>query len=669
MSIRPFVRVCAGVLVAVCGVPTGLLIAGDTPAATPAPAPAPAPASTPATSRVVTPPAADEVRKADEAALKAHIETLASPEYEGRYPGTKGSKMAADYVQYHFEQLAKYGVVPAFADVEDPSKKTYRQPFDAPAKNVAEKQVASYTIDGTEVKLEAGKDFNVLGLSGSTDVTAPLVFAGYGITMADDGYTSYPDGGENGPSLEGKIAIVLRFEPMTEEGTSRWAKEGWSFAAGLEPKIGSAVRRGAKGVILVNPPGAKDDRMGKLEDVNSVSSREPYEVPVVMISTEAAEALVKAADPQGRTLLELRQIVDKEGALFEMPKATVTLGAKIGKLRPRTDNVGAVLPGAGDLKDRYIVMGAHYDHLGTGLVGVRFPSDRGQIFHGADDNASGTSGLLINAAKLAEEYAKLPADMPRRSVLFLAFSAEESGLNGSRYYTQHPIVPIAQHDYMINTDMIGRLGEKPLEAGGVGTAEGLSDWLSPYFESSGLKVAAKPGGSGPSDHATFYAANVPVLFLFSGMHPDYHRPTDTPEKINYVDAAKIADLARRIALDAALRPEPFVFTSSGGSGAASSDQPAPGRGRVRFGIAPGDYSGDEKGVLVGEVLPDTPAAKAGIKKNDLIIKWNDNRVTGVEEWMPFFSAGKPGDVVKVTVLRDKQEMVIEVTLEARGGAR
>lgn len=658
MSSPALVRVSiVAVMVAMAGAAMGWT-AGDTPAT---------PAVTP--SRAVTPAASAEQLAADQEVLKKHIATLASEEYEGRYPGSKGGKLAADYVQYHFEQLKKYGVVPAFTDTEDASKKSYRQPFDAPAKNVAEKQVATYSIDGAEVKLEAGKDFNVLGLSGSLDATAPLAFAGYGITMADDGYTSYPDGGDTGPSVNGKIVIVLRFEPMNEEGTSRWAKEGWSFAAGLEPKIGSAIRRGAKGVILVNPPGAKDDRMGKLEDVNSVSAREPYEAPVVMMSTEAAEALVKAADPQGRSLLELRKLVDKEGAIVEMPKATVTLGAKVGKLRPRTDNVGAVLPGVGALKDRYIVLGAHYDHLGTGLVGVRFPSDRGQIFHGADDNASGTSGMIMNAAKIAEEFSKLPADMPRRSVLFLAFSAEESGLNGSRYYTQHPIVPIDQHDYMINTDMIGRLSDKPLEAGGVGTAEGLADWLSPYFESSGLKIAAKPGGSGPSDHASFYAANVPVLFLFSGMHPDYHRPTDTAEKINYEGAAKIADMAKRIGMDASLRPEPFKFTSSGGSSAASNDQPAPGRGRIRFGIAPGDYAGDEKGVLVGEVLPDTPAAKAGIKKNDLIIKWNDNRVVGVEEWMPYFNAAKPGDVVKVTVLRDKQEIVIDVTLEARGGAR
>lgn len=645
-------------MVAMAGGAVGRMEASDTPSVQPV-----------APSRVVTPPASAEQLAADQEVLKKHIAALASEEFGGRFPGTKGNQLAADYIQKHFEELSKYGLIPAFTRPDEASERTYRQTFQAPPKNIAEKQELAYAIDGVSRTLEAGKDFNVLGLSGSADVSAPLAFAGYAITMGEEGYTSYPDSGENGPSVDGKIAIVLRFEPMHEDGSSKWAKEGWSFYAGLEAKVGSAIRRGAKGVIIVNPPGAKDDRVNKLEDVNSVTMREPFEVPVVMMAVDAADALVKSADPEGRSLLDLRRLVDGSGAIVELPKATVTLGTKVIKYRPQTDNVGAVLPGVGELKDRYLVLGAHFDHLGTGLVGVRFPSDRGQIFYGADDNASGTSALIMNAAKLAEEFAKMPADQPRRSILFLGFSAEESGLNGSRYYTQNPIAPMNQHDYMINMDMIGRLGEKPLEAGGVGTAEGLADWLSPYFETSGLKIAPKQGGMGPSDHASFYAANVPVLFTFSGMHPDYHRPTDTPEKINYEGAAKVADMTRRILRDAALRQEEFKFVSGGGANAAANDQPAPGRGRVRFGIAPGDYSGEEKGVLVGEVLPETPAAKAGLRKNDLLVRWNDNRIASVEEWMPYLSAGKPGDVVKVTIMRDGKELDINVTLEARGGPR
>jgi len=614
--------------------------------------------------RQITPPGTDESLAADQNVLRDHITTLANPFFEGRYPGSRGGKLAADYIQWQFEHL---GLKPAFADATDPSKLSFRQPFPGPSHNEISKQNFAFDANGKAVTLTPGKEFNVLGLSGNGNVTAPLVFAGYGITMGEEGYTSFPD---SGPDVEGKIAIVLRFEPMKEDGTSKWAKEGWSFSAGLEPKIGATIRRGAKAVILVNAPGAKDDRVDKLEDVNSITAREPYEAPVIMATIDTVDAMVRAADPQGRSLLDLRKLADEKGVIVELPNAKVTIDAEINKVRPSTDNVGGILPGVGDLADRYVVVGGHYDHLGFGQVGVRFPSDRGQLHPGADDNASGTSGMLLLAKRISEAYAALPPGTPRRTILFLGFSGEESGLNGSRFYTQHPIVPIGQHDFMLNLDMIGRLSDKPLEAGGVGTAEGFADWLAPYFESSNLKIAGKQSGMGPSDHASFYAVQVPVLFLFSGMHPQYHRPGDVAALINWEGAAKIADMGYRIALDAALRPEPWKFTSPANIVTTQGDEPPPPtRGKIRFGISPGDYSGEEKGVLVGEVLPETPASKAGIKANDLIVKWNDNRIAGVEEWMPYFNAAKPGDVVKVTLIRDGKEMTIEVTLEARAGQR
>lgn len=611
----------------------------------------------------VTPAATPEALLADQNVLRDHLTTLANPFFEGRYPGTRGGKLAADYIQWHFENL---GLQPAFAHENDAAKKSFRQPFPGPQKNEIAKQGAGWSADGKAVTWTPGKDFNLLGLSGNGTITAPLSFAGYGITMGEEGYTSFPD---DGTDLEGKIVIVLRFEPMNEDGGSKWSKEGWSFNAGLEPKITAATRRGAKAVILVNAPGANDERVDKLEDVNSITAREASEVPVIMATIDAVDVLVRAADSQGRSLLDLRKLADQKGVIIDLPKASVTIDAEVNKVKPMTDNVGAILPGVGNLADRFIVVGAHYDHLGFGQVGVRFPSDRGQLHPGADDNASGTSGMLLVARRMAEAYENLPPETPRHSIIFLAFSAEEGGLNGSRFYTQHPPIPVEKHDLMINLDMIGRLGEKPLEAGGVGTAKGFADWLAPYFESSGLKIAGKQSGMGPSDHASFYAVKVPVLFFFSGMHSDYHRPTDIAALINWDGASKIADLAYRIALDASLRTEPWIFDSPSNIVTTEGDQPPPTRGRIRFGIAPGDYSGEDKGVLVGEVLPNTPASKAGIEQNDLIVKWNGNRINSVEEWMPYFNAAKAGDVVKVIVMRGGVEKEIEVTLEARGGAR
>lgn len=696
---------------------------GQTPEATSVAVPTKSDAS--ASSTVGTPPAAAAELAVHVERLRTHVTTLANPFFEGRFPGTRGQRLAADYLEWNFRTIglqpafdAASAQVPAAGPVEEarPPRgenagdaagattaptpatsaprvivgelidtsahsgmprvergRTFRQTFLAPPTNVVAEQKASYRAGERTVSLEPGRDFNVLGLSGAGEVEAPLAFAGYAIASGNDGYASFPD---ESRSLEGKIAIILRFEPMNEAGSSRWAAQGWSFLAALEPKISAAVRRGARAVILVNPPGANDERVGRLEDVSSVTARQDAGVPVVMLSIDAADALVRAADPQGRSLLDLRRLADEKGELIDLPNATVALSTRVDRLRAPTDNVGAVLPGVGDLKDRYIVIGAHYDHLGFGQVGVRFPTDRGQLHPGADDNASGTSGMLLIARRLAEAYAALPPDQPRRSVLFIGFCAEESGLNGSRYYTRNPIAPADRHDLMINLDMIGYLGGelkdgerpgRPLEVGGVGTAQGLAEWLDPYFTSSGLKITPRQGGSGPSDHASFYAANIPVLFFFTGLHPNYHRPADVASLINFEGAAQVADLAFRVAFDAATRTEPFVFTSTNAAGAAQAPGAGPGmRGtRVRFGIAPGDYSGDEKGVLVGEVLPETPAARAGIRKDDLITRWNDTPVTSVEDWMPLLAAASPGDVVKVTVLRDKQPMVIDVKLEAR----
>jgi hypothetical protein len=271
---------------------------------------------------------------------------------------------------------------------------------------------------------------------------------------------------------------------------------------------------------------------------------------------------------------------------------------------------------------------------------------------------------MLTLAQRLGAAAKELGEAPRRSILFLGFSAEESGLHGSRHYVQHPIAPLTSHSIMLNMDMIGRLRENKLEVGGVGTAVGLNDWCNDFFGSSGLVVAGKPGGDGPSDHASFNQAGVPVLFFFTGLHDEYHTARDVADTINVEGAAVVADMVGRMALDAALQPEIFVPTKKPEGSPGDQPSPGPTRGGVRFGIAPGDYSGDD-GVMIGEVFPNTPAAKAGLQKDDRIIKWNGESVRSVEEWMPLFSAAKPGDVVKVTFIRNKEEQTVDVTLEAR----
>jgi Zn-dependent M28 family amino/carboxypeptidase len=330
-----------------------------------------------------------------------------------------------------------------------------------------------------------------------------------------------------------------------------------------------------------------------------------------------------------------------------------------------------VLPGVGDLADEIIVIGSHYDHVGYGYFGSRMgAAARGKLHPGADDNASGTSGNMLAARRISEALKALPEGTPRRTVLFLAFCAEESGLNGSRHYVLNPIAELKQHALMLNMDMIGRLRDTKLELGGVGTGEGLKEFLEPYVNASGLTVAMKKSGQGPSDHASFASAGVPALFFFTGLHDQYHAPTDTPDTINVEGAVQVADLVARITIDAATRETNFPFTSPTGGLPGTNDNASPttsmGSVKVRFGVAPGDYSGEEDGVLIGDVSPGLPADKAGLKAGDLMVEWDGHKLRDVEGWMPLLAQHKPGDVVRITYVREGARLMTEATLVARG---
>ncbi len=625
---------------------------------------------------------------------RQHLTTLSNPFFEGRAPGTNGNRLAAEYIEF---QLKGLGLQPAFPVeqkegdkvVASTPRQSYCQIFTAPpsqrpgdSMKITRQEVVLLGADAP-VPLKPGVDFNVLGYSGSGEVKGNLVFCGYATRNEDKEYDTFF--GE--PKLDGKVAVVLRFEPMDAAGKSLWTDGGWSPAAALDSKLRAVERAGAAAIILISPPECSDERSTKLEGLELSPTRGggAGKIPVIMLSQAAGDSLIRASDQGKRGLMDLRKAADElsknTSGIIELPGAECSINIKVEKVPLFTDNVGAILPGRGALADEFIVVGSHYDHVGYGYFGSRDADPRGKIHPGADDNGSGTSGNLLVAKWITEAYAKLPADVPARSVLFLWFSAEESGLVGSHYYVNHPIVPIEKHALMLNMDMIGRLREGKLELGGVKTADGFEAWLAPYIESSGLKIKATPSGYGPSDHASFTGVKVPTLFFFTQLHKEYHTPADTIFTINFDGAVKVADLCRRIALDAAMRPEPFKFstgdTTPDASGEKKDDpnQPAaagPPVG-VRFGIAPGDYTGEEKGVLVGEVFPDLPAAKAGLKEGDLMVKWNDTDLTDVGSWMPMLGKSKPGDVVTIVYRRkvdgQLKDFTTQCTLIARSRAR
>ena len=249
-------------------------------------------------------------------------------------------------------------------------------------------------------------------------------------------------------------------------------------------------------------------------------------------------------------------------------------------------------------------------------------------------------------------------------MLFLGFTAEESGLRGSRWYVEHPTIPGDKVSMMINMDMVGRLRSDDLSVGGMKSAKDLVEVLRPAFDRSGLTIRADPSGRGPSDHASFYGVGIPVAFIYTGNHDEYHTPKDKGYTVNPEGAAKIVALAADMVQVVATRREKLEFTAGD---AATPDR---GYASVRLGVMPA-MGGDEdrpagapKGVLVDGVSAGTSAADAGIAKGDVIVAWNGEALEGAGPMMAKLRGHKAGDVVKVKVWREGKELELDVTLKA-----
>ena len=321
------------------------------------------------------------------------------------------------------------------------------------------------------------------------------------------------------------------------------------------------------------------------------------------------------------------------------------------------ENVGGLLRGSGKLANQYIVVGAHLDHLGLGEGSSR--GITGKLHPGADDNASGVAAMLVMASRLSQHYEAARGD--RRSVLFLAFSGEEAGLQGATHYVNNPIAPITTHTIMINFDMIGRITNDQISVSGIGTAAGLERTLTSVFDDSSLHVQIESSLSGRSDHWAFYEAGVPVLFVTqTDQHDDYHTQRDQSWKINRTDAAQAAAMLTQVVHTISTMPDNLAFTRI----RQASRGPSMGDIRVRFGIRPGTYV---EGVMVGGVTPDSPADYAGVQAGDVLVAWNDQAVGDVRDWMGQLMQHNPGDVVTIVVDRNGERLELRVTLQGRDG--
>ena len=596
-------------------------------------------------------PAYFEQADPDVAVWYQHVNTLANPWMEGRQPGTRGDDLATEYMEFYMD---KAGMEPAF--VSEDGEPTWRQPFRFQVSRRAQPPTlqSASLMDGTR-ELVRGKDFSVLANSGNGTVTGPMTFVGYAIEDGVNGYDSFGDDDD----LTGRIAIMLRYEPLDSSGISRWADENFSSHSGIQNKMQSLIDRNAAGIVMVTPPKAIDARAG-LETLQSTASYRPRaDIPVIHMTAREADTLLKKAHPDGLGLAEMRKAADRDKLdTFDLEDdELLTISTSLKPSGIETRNVAGILPGKGTLADEWLVIGGHYDHLGTGYVGSRSRGNN-DYHNGADDNASGIASILVLCDRLSKT-AKM-SEVDRRSVLFIGFGAEEAGLHGSDFFVENPPIDLDSVTCMLNFDMMGRLGKNGLQMLGTGTAEEFDEMLPRLGSETTMVVNATPSGTGPSDHTNFYNKDIPVLFFFSGVTDVYHTPDDEAWTVNPEGAIAIVDLAEDLAEELITRDEILTFRES------TEGSPRRRTGsKVRLGVMPGYGAEVEKGVMIEAVSGNTAAEEAGIEAGDVLMSWNSNPIDGPGGLMNFLRDSKPGDEVEVVLLRNGMTMKT-VTVKLRG---
>jgi len=594
-----------------------------------------------------------------EARIKADVAFLAADAQEGRAPGTKGIEASAGYIAGEFKGL---GLKPA------PGADGYFQPFTIGGQATLGKS-PELAFSGPDGKAFAADkdDFIPLAIgSGGAFEGKPLVFAGYGITAkgaARNGdYDDYA-----GVDVKGKVVLILRREPRQDKDETPFGGKRPSDFATFRHKATNAFQHGAAAVLLANDrEGARNG--DRLLGFTMAGPEMNSALPFVMVTRALADKLLAAAGQPTLDSLEKEIDSDLKPRTRALDGWTLKAKVEIERTSVETRNVVGVLEGSGPFADETVVVGGHYDHLGHGgLMSGSLAFLSKDIHNGADDNASGTAMVIEMARRLARRADPLP-----RRVVFIAFSGEERGLLGSQHYVEHPLFPIDKTVMMINFDMVGRLNDRSeLTMIGTGTVPGMDALVNALGQSSGLKIKTIQGltdGFGGSDHQSFYNKNVPVLFAFTGVHKDYHRPSDDTDLINYAGMARIADYCELLLLDLVRRPErpAFAKLAPPARRPGGASDPARAGFSVYLGTMP-DYAESDsgKGIKLAGVREGSPAEKGGLKSGDTIVKFAGKPVSTIQDYMENLSRSKPGDVVDLGVLRDGKEVTLKVTLGKR----
>ncbi|MGH7309983.1 MAG: M20/M25/M40 family metallo-hydrolase [Candidatus Rokuibacteriota bacterium] len=562
-----------------------------------------------------------------------HVRILSAPDLEGRAPGTPGADRAARHIARVFQEA---GLRPG-GDAAG-----FLQTFSVPTGTRLGATNALTVLDPKAQTFLVGRDFVPLAVSTDGEVTSEVVFVGYGITAPDLHYDDYA-----GVDVRGKVVIAMTQEPRAGDPASPFRRPDAYHYSDRRHKIINAREHGARAILLVSHPAADRDALPELRGLS-----QPWGILAAAVTRGTADAMLTRAGPG---------LTDRAAAIDQAlgPRSAALTGTRIRvqvsivREHGTTANVVGILPGTDPrLGQEAIIIGAHYDHLGRGGEGSLEPDQAGVVHPGADDNASGTAAVM----GLVQAFAA--AGGAPRTLVFVAFAAEEMGLLGSGHYVRHPALPLERTVLMINLDMVGRLRDGKVYVGGVGSGSGLRRFVTDAGQGLALELRDDPFG--PSDHVVFYGAGVPVLFFFTGAHSDYHRPTDTWDRINAKGLQTVADLVARVAASVAAQPTPPAYVKV----------PAPAAGKRGgygpfFGVVPDFGTAGQPGVKITSVRPGSPADKAGVRAGDVIVRFAGVEVTTLDDLTFALRTRRAGDRVEVVVVRDGQERQVQAILEER----
>ncbi len=589
--------------------------------------------------------------------LRTNVAYLASDALAGRRTGEQGATTAAGYIANLFAQYKLKAGVSSPA-TNGKTSRNFLQKFlyttgveIAPTGNEFKLNLKNVN---SEALVEQNNPVRPLLFSPNAEAAnAPVIFAGFGIESAEQNYNDY-----DALELAGKV--VLAFDGNPENDTPRSVFTRFTVHA----KAKLAKDKGALGLLLISRDEKfENDRLNKIRYDQTLGETA---VPVFAVSRQTAANILGVKAAELKTIENLTAMKKDTTAKVKVAfrDLSPTVSFKVNLVKQQTDayNVVGILEGTDDvLKNEAIVIGAHYDHLGRGGQGSTAPNST-EIHHGADDNASGTAAML----EIARQFAKEKKN--KRTIIFIAFGGEEEGLLGSKHYVNNPVFPLDKTVAMLNMDMIGRLTDNKLTVGGIGTATEWKELISEKIfiptetmsgpgrikGSTAFNLQLNEEGFGPSDHSSFYGKQIPVLFFFTGTHADYHKPSDTADKINYAGLAAITNYVAAIARAVDQNPAKPTYKV-----APTSNQPTRMSFNVTIGVMPG-YGDANDGMTLESVRDGSPAAVAGLKGGDKVVKFAGKEVRNVQDYMLVLGELKADTEYEIEVMRGAQRLVLKV---------